>query len=106
MGVGALARLSEYYSRRRCADEGPLCRGRYDGEEEVVSCYEAADRGERIAGVEGGGTGEARLDHIGRICCVACGLQLDPHFRKSCSSGNVMVLDEELVGERKIARGC
>jgi hypothetical protein len=49
-------------------------RGRHDGEEEVVSCYEAADRGERIAGVKGGGTGEVRLDHIGRICGVARGL--------------------------------
>lgn len=74
-------------------------RGGYDREEEVVSCYEAADRSERIAGVEGGGTGEASLDHIGRICGVARGLQLDSRFRKLCSFGNVMALEEELVGE-------
>ena len=42
-------------------------RGRHDGEEEVVSCYEAADSGERTAGVEGGDRAEARLDYIGRI---------------------------------------
>ena len=57
-------------------------RGRHDGEEEVVPCYEAADCGERIAGVESGGTGEARLGYIGRICGVARGLQLNPRFRK------------------------
>jgi len=52
-------------------------RGRHDGEEEVVSCYEAADRGERTAGVEGGERAKARLDHIRRIYGVARGLQLD-----------------------------
>ena len=76
-------------------------RGRHDGEEEVVSCYEAADSGERIAGVEGGGTREARIDHIGMVCGVARSLQLDPRFRKSCSSGNFMALEEELAGEEK-----
>jgi hypothetical protein len=39
-------------------------RGRHDREKEVVSCYEAADRGKRIARAEGGGTEEARLDHV------------------------------------------
>jgi hypothetical protein len=61
-------------------------RGRHDGEEEVVSCYEAADRSKRAAGVEGGDRAEARLDYIGRIYGVARGVQLDPCSRKACGS--------------------
>ena len=77
-----------------------VCRGGHDGEEEVVSCYEAADSGERIAGVEGGDRAEARLDYIGRIYSVARGVQLDRCSRKLWGSRNVMALEEELAEEK------
>jgi len=105
------ANTAKIVDARRKSWEGNLVltlvhRGRHDGEEEVVSCYEAADRGERTAGVEGREWVEARLDHIDRIDGVARGFQLDPRSRKSCSSRNVMALEEELTGEERQPEGA